>query len=87
MHHFTLHAMLPAMAGRVEVPYAPPAARPPRWPSLYSLELMPDRCAFDGERGSWASRDSHGPLHAYEKGQLLTDAARFPILYRALDIE
>ncbi|KAG5509501.1 hypothetical protein JKF63_06206 [Porcisia hertigi] len=53
----------------------------------YALSLIPDRCAFDGERNSWASRDSHGPLFSYKRGQLLTDDATFPVIHRALDIE
>ncbi|CCW66858.1 unnamed protein product [Phytomonas sp. Hart1] len=87
LHNFTLHAMLPVMEGKATFPYIPPAARGPRNPFLYNLLLMPDRCKFDGERNSWASRDSHGPLYTYQKGQPLTDDRQFPILHRALDIE
>ncbi|CAM45577.1 conserved hypothetical protein [Leishmania braziliensis MHOM/BR/75/M2904] len=53
----------------------------------YALSLIPDRCVFDGKANSWASRDSHGPLYSYKRGQLLTDDAVFPVIHRALDIE
>ncbi|KAK7197838.1 hypothetical protein NESM_000737200 [Novymonas esmeraldas] len=53
----------------------------------FTLSLIPDRCAFDGQRNSWASRDSHGPLYSYQRGQLLTDDAVFPVIHRAVDIE
>ncbi|KAG5483977.1 hypothetical protein LSCM1_05827 [Leishmania martiniquensis] len=53
----------------------------------YALSLIPDRCVFDGKLNSWASRDSHGPLYSWKRGQLLTDDAAFPVIHRALDVE
>ncbi|CAG9570885.1 conserved hypothetical protein [Leishmania major strain Friedlin] len=63
------------------------AAGPVAHATSYALSLIPDRCVFDGKRNSWASRDSHGPLYSYRRGQLLTDDAAFPVIHRALDIE
>lgn len=68
-------------------PYVPPSTRPSSNPYQYSMSLFPDRCVYDGQKGSWATADSHGPLYGYTKGQPLTDDSVFPVLHRALDIE
>lgn len=87
LSHFTLTGTMPTLAGSALSPFQPPPVREVSNPYQFSLTLMADRCAFSGERNSWASRDSHGPLRNYEKGQLLVDDALFPVLHRALDIE
>ncbi|KEG10061.1 putative 40S ribosomal protein S8 [Trypanosoma grayi] len=86
INHYTLSAAQPTMCGSA-AHYVPPSTRTVNGPCQYAMTLMPDRCVFDGLRNSWASRDSHGPLHAYEAGQPLVDDAVFPILHRALDVE
>ncbi|RNF16505.1 putative 40S ribosomal protein S8 [Trypanosoma conorhini] len=85
-NHYTLSAVQPTMCGGA-ANYTPPSARTVNCPYQYSMTLMPDRCVFDGLRNSWASRDSHGPLHSYKPGQPLVDDAVFPVIHRALDVE
>lgn len=87
LSNFTVAGTAPTLSGSALSPHRPPASRTVSNPYQLTLQLMPDRCAFDGERNSWASRDSHGPLFKYSKGQLLTDDAAFPVLHRSLDIE
>ncbi|EAN95607.1 hypothetical protein, conserved [Trypanosoma cruzi] len=86
MNHYTISAVQATMCG-VAADYIPPSARTVNCPYQYSMNLMPDHCVFDGLRNSWASRDSHGPLHGYEPGQPLDDDAVFPVIHRALDVE
>lgn len=91
LNNFVISGTLANLLGTGRDAAGSVASTPPTSPSsaaaCYGMSLLPDRCVFDGRRNSWASRDSHGPLHAYERGQLLTDDAVFPVLHRALDIE
>ncbi|KAG5483414.1 hypothetical protein CUR178_07735 [Leishmania enriettii] len=73
--------------GAAQTAVGPVATGPVAHAMNYALSLIPDRCVFDGRLNSWASRDSHGPLYSYKRGQLLTDDAVFPVIHRALDIE
>lgn len=84
---YLVQAFLPTLVGRTTVPYQFPTRRLSRSPHFYQLAIMPDRCTFDGQRNSWFSKDTHGPLYAYQKGDALVDDSVFPMLYRALDVE
>lgn len=84
---YLVQAFLPTLVGRTTVPYQFPTRRPSRSPHFYQLAIMPDRCTFDGQRNSWFSKDTHGPLFSYQKGDPLVDDSVFPVLHRALDIE
>ncbi|EPY39282.1 hypothetical protein AGDE_04646 [Angomonas deanei] len=86
-HHYLLVGGPPQLRGSAHH-YLPPVSLPgPRRPSLYTLTLVPDRSAYDGRAGSWLVEDTHGPLHGMKKGELLVEERKFPVLYRALDIE
>lgn len=86
LNDYTMMATLPNLTGVVSGRIGS-VADASASPSTYSMSLIPDRCAFDGRRNSWASRDTHGPLHRYQQGQLLIDDSVFPVLHRALDVE
>lgn len=83
-----VNATLPTLQGSLPLsPFCFPTQQSSKHPDFYQLTLMPDHCRFDGLRNSWFSKDTHGPLFHYEKGQPLTDDSKFPLLHRALDIE
>ncbi|KAH9600183.1 hypothetical protein LSM04_006404 [Trypanosoma melophagium] len=86
INHYTLNALQPTMCGSA-APYVPPSVRAVNGPYQYAMTLMPHRCVFDGVRNSWASRDTHGPLHSCKAGDPLTNDTLFPVLHRALDVE
>lgn len=88
MSAYLVNSSLPTLQGSLPLtPFCFPTQHTSRHPDLYQLTLMPDHCRFDGLRNSWFSKDTHGPLYHYKEGQLLTDESKFPLLYRALDIE
>eukprot|EP00796_Vickermania_ingenoplastis_P004329 gene4329-3143_t len=87
MSAYLIHSMLPSFVGSTTCPFVFPTQQVPDSPDVYQLLLMPDRCAFDGQRNSWFSKDSHGPLYHAKKGDLLVDDVAFPLLYKALDVE
>lgn len=87
MSTFLVNAFLPMLEGPLSVPFCFPSHQPSIQPDVFNMTIMPDRCVFDGERNSWFSKDSHGPLSRYKKGDYLSDDKHFPLLHRALDIE
>lgn len=88
MSAYLVNASLPTLEGPLPLtPFCFPTQQSSKHPDFYQLTLMPDHCRFDGLRNSWFSKDTHGPLYHYEKGQALTDDINFPLLYRALDIQ
>lgn len=56
-------------------------------PLLYMVQLMPDGAVFDGSRLSWMSKDTHGPLHPYRKGDPIRNNVEFPIIHNDLGVE
>lgn len=86
-NHYLLVGWQPTLHGAAQQAATTVASSPVGQVSTYALTLMPDRCVFDGQRNSWASRDTHGPLYTYKAGDMLTDDAKFPVIHRALDIE
>lgn len=87
MNAFVVQAHLPALTGATWFPFTFPTRCPIGDADVYQLTVMPDRCRFDGQRNSWFSKDTHGPLYHLKEGDFLTDSKHFPVLYRALDIE
>ncbi|KPI87207.1 hypothetical protein ABL78_3723 [Leptomonas seymouri] len=86
-NNFLVMGTQPTLVGLAQQTAQTAAETPFEGVTSYALSLMPDRCVFDGQRNSWASRDTHGPLYSCKAGDLLTDDAKFPVVYRALDIE
>ncbi|KPA76560.1 hypothetical protein ABB37_07847 [Leptomonas pyrrhocoris] len=87
LNNYVVTGMQPTLEGAAQQAARTVAMTPFAQVTNYTLALMPDRCVFDGQRNSWVSRDTHGPLYTCKAGDLLTDNAKFPVIHRALDIE
>lgn len=87
LNNYLVMGVLPTLGGSAQQAASSVAMTPFYQVSNYALSLIPDRCVFDGQRNSWASRDTHGPLYGCKAGDLMTDNSKFPVIHRALDIE